>query len=379
MAAPGAGNGSTNQTILIDDYDNTFINLIVDFFWTNKYNSYKRLELKFENDNIQLKRLIIMIGAADFLYGKNANAKGAINTHSNELVNLVTYLKSIKAHKPDNPNEMTIVLAFDEAYNNQSIDDDFNNLNKLIFQQRTGNSSAFELSQLYNDNSFKEDYDANIEEYALPTFRLNEPIKEIYDYYYKEDYPKRINEGFSTCRIGNIYFQHHFFNFQTKYKKKSPNDLYKLRDKAITSLGDECKPKPHSDFEKLQNFCERTPFEEYYLYNCVWVGGSDMFHLNNNSMMISSNPVHNRYLELGCEFLYIFTHLTKPSFLLTFGNLHTFNHTNEKKVGNLFITPVNSTTTFKNNSWKVKVKQARGGKRRTTTRKQKKRSRKNRK
>ena len=335
-----------------------------DFFWEKNYDISLSNIYEIVN-GISLKRLIVMIGAANYFSGSQATPIGGIYTHQDELRSLVFYLKSINAHKPSDSNEITYVLAFDKAYTPENIKEDFEDLNKIMYTNRNKNRTSI---------PFEKDFEENIDEYAFPDYQpvLTEPAKNnLQNTVNRSQYGVK---GVSwTYRIGNILFQFFPLNLESS-KKISTKELFLMQNKSIIPFGDECKPKANSFFDLLEKYCNKFPFEEYFLYNCAWIG-TNSIHINNLTKKAWKRkmPYENVFLELVCEFIYIFSRLKKPSFLLTSNILHGFIHKNEKVSHGLFITPLNDTTKYMKNVWKEVF--LKGGKQNHTL-KQKKKSRK---
>lgn len=287
------------------------------------------------NQGLITKRLVIMVGGADF-FGK---LDGRLRKDPYELIALVKYLKSIKAHDPTDENEITEVLAFDSNYTMSSIQNDEDQLNLSIYLDRKQKGLT--------KKNFDIDFDENAREYL------------------------------QGGNIGNIFFHYNFFDLSTRYKDFSAGLKYYsyLNGKTtVKTMADQCVPQEGSVMKELQNLITQVPFQEYYLYNCAWIGGTLIFRNANQKLRVSTEK-QNRHYELMCELLYIFQNVGKPAYLLTAKDMSVFTHA-EKIVGgpynSLNVTPLNATTLFKKEEWRV----AKGGTRKVRKTRKRKHSRK---
>jgi hypothetical protein len=287
------------------------------------------------NQGIITKRLVIMVGAADF-FGKR---DGRLRANPYELIALVNYLKSINAHQPADENEVTEVLAFDSNYTTESIYNDQRNLNWSIYLSRKGKG-------LTKDT-------------------------------YEEDIDENPNEYLQGGNLGNIFFHFNFFDLDTRYKKFT-NELkyypYLNGKTTVKTMADQCVPQEGSVMKEFQDLIKQVSFQEYYLYNCAWIGGTVMI-VNTNGKVRGSTAKQNRHYELMCELLYIFQNLGKPAYLLTAKDMSVYEHTG-KIVGaphnSLNVTPLNATTLFKKEEWRM----LKGGTRKVRKTRKRKHSRK---
>lgn len=279
------------------------------------------------------KRLVLMVGGADFFQkGKRQDPY--------ELIALVKYLKSINAHTPTDENEVTQVLAFDSAYTFESIQNDKEKLNVSIYQERKRVGLA--------NNYFDDDMNDNSSEYLI------------------------------SGSIGNILFSFNSYNLLTKYKLFAEQLAYYPYLNGATPvkiMADQCVPQEGSVMKVIQEICTEIPFQEYYLYNCAWIGGTVMIVDKKNGKIKGSTAKQNRHYELMCELLNIFQNLGKPAYLLTAKDMSVYEHTG-KIVGaphnSLNVTPLNATTLFKKEEWRM----LKGGTRKVRKTRKRKHSRK---
>lgn len=115
--------------------------------------------------------------------------------------------------------------------------------------------------------------------------------------------------------------------------------------------------------EALQRLCTEIPSQEYYLYNCAWIGGFAGFMNETSGKILGTSAKQNRHFENMCELLYIFQNLQKPAYLLTAPDMLAYTHEKQKQVGSLYVTPLDSTTIFKKENWSTKGGKSRKQKR----------------
>lgn len=283
-------------------------------------------DIKDEYEGVPIHRLVVMVGAADF-FGKKS---GQLRKDPYELFALLQFLQSIGANKDE--ERATLVLCFDSNYTEDTIKNDIHYANYKVFLKR----GSSKVEGFVND--FIKDKDNNPDDY--------------------------IHENW----FGNVLFKYFRFDLVTSQPKfQNAKEIYNLMDKPLTKLSDECKPKEKTAFEALEQLCKEIPFEEYYLYNCAWIRGFMGFQNEATGKNLVTTQKQNRHFENMCEFLYIFQHLNKSAYLLTAEDMLAYTHLQQKQVGSLYITPLNSTTTFKKENWTRK----KGGKSRKQKRSKK--------
>ncbi len=287
--------------------------------------------LEMHSNGGKMKRLVVMIGGADFFQ------QGG-RTDPYELIALVKYLKSINAHTPSDDAEITEVLAFDEAYTYKSKHNDIAQLNKSIYNERKLNGVT------------KESFSSDVSTYP--------------------------NEYLQEGLLGAVHFQFIAWNLATKYKEMaSPQTFYPFLNgkTSVKTMADQCVPKEGSLMKAIQEICTEVPFEEFYLYNCAWIHGTQFYRNNTTGKIKVGTAKQNRLFENMCELLYIFQRTGKPTYLLTAKDMSVFEHPAKKKglpYNSLNATPLNDTTMFIKEEWansKIKM----GGKSVRKTRKRK--------
>lgn len=285
----------------------------------------KEIEEESQSDDVRLQRLIIMVGAADF-FGKGTREKPY------ELLALCNFLQNIDAvkYKNNDPiDRITHVLAFDKAYTNENIQNDVFQVNRYIHSKR------------HISKNLTQDKEENPEFYFTSPHKLGDRVE----------------------------FHYIYENLETSYDKyKDPKVLNNLRETSVKAMAQECVPKANTLFETLANLLNEVHFDEYYLYNCAWIGGWKGY-VDPYGVVKGSTEKQNRHFENMCELLHIVQNLEKPVYILSQPEMSVFEHSKKETLGKeypLIRIPLNATTTFS---------KKRGGKRKT--RKQKK-TRKNR-
>lgn len=254
-------------------------------------------------------RLVLMVGAADFFHTKHGRS---LRSNSYELLALVHFLEKIGAVNPTEEDQETLVCCFDSNYTYETIKNDIKNVNKVLFEKHKAAYRRFE------------DFEVS---------------------------PDALN----TINYGNVFFEYFLFDLETSQKKfQNVREIYSLMNQPLTKLSDECKPKENTAMQALQKLCTEIPFQEYYLYNCAWIGGFTGFADETTGEILGTSAKQNRHFENMCELLYIFQHLQKPAYLLTAPDMLAYTHKNQKQVGSLYVTPLNSTTKFIKENWSTK-------------------------
>lgn len=362
---------------------------------------YKQL---FSDSKNKPARLIIMIGGAAY-----KQSHGTKDFVAEDLLRLTLYLKEIGAHKKkedEDTNPITVVLCFDELYGKEHTADDIDLVNKAIYEDRFYNGKTKKFLEGISNSNIEDNYT----EYITTNSYYNSGL-------FNENTQELIQNKDQGVRVlGDLVFIDRFyFNLTTQYLEKKDELVYNHLGKPVSEMAAKCVPKSNTAFASLKEFCETIDFQEYYIYNRAWVGGG-LFFQKDQMIYKSPSTVHNVYFETMCELLYIIQGLHKPSFFLTSGYTDVVNHKDKKtksfeieisqktrdnnhkpryyanysyrykqsypsrSIGkiklNINIVPFDETTSFKKEKWSINP--LRGG-RRTATRKQKKRSRRNRK
>jgi hypothetical protein len=286
------------------------------------------IDIKSDLEEFPAHRLVIMLGAADFFW----KVQGMRN-NPYELVALLEFLASIGANKEEEKG--TLVLCFDSNYRKDTIDNDIFYANKNIFNKRK--SGKYPNLEGFINN-FKRDENDNPDNYMSGRY------------------------------YGTVLFKYFYFDLVTSQNKfQNAKSLYNLMNQPLTTVSKECKPKENTAFQALEKICSELDFDEYYLYNCAWIRGFRGFQNETTGQILGTTAKQNRHFENMCELLYIFQHLQKPAYLLTEPDMLAYTHENQKQVGSLYLTPLNSTTKFIKENWSTK----KGGKSRKQKRSKK--------
>ena len=366
--AAGAGESSSTNASSVS-HEVSIINKIQGFI-----DSYVKEHPEFSH------KLIVMVGGADFFHITRQGLK--MRTNPYELSSLVTFLQQeiYTSEKKEKKEDIIYhILCFDSYYTVDTVRNDIEQANRYIYMEKF-------KRHFINEQDLKE-----LTYGYLDDFLHIEDIYDLYDYYADDNI-----EGVARLwheSEKNIFIAQFTFikmNLETSYPtlKNNLGRLFEFSkgETLLKTTAEECVPKENSTMKALQILCQTIPFQEYYLYNCAWIKGTQ-FYKTNNGKIYKPPEKTNRYFELLCELLYIFLHTGKPSYLLSAQDMNVFSHKNQMILSKnevdyykrhitdyatpLNIIPLNDTTLFKKEEWVNTTKK--GG-----TRKQKKKARKTR-